>query len=1221
IFKTFLKLQLWWSGSVCSASGDFELQIVSMQNANGQLQTGACCDGALDASEQRCTADECDTYFRACLKEYQLKVSSAGPCSYGSAATPVLGGNSFSLGAAEDDGEGAARITLPFSFAWPRSYTLIVEALDFNNDSSSSSDALIERAVHSGMINPSRQWQSLEHNGPVARFHFRVRLSCHEHYYGFGCNKFCRPRDDFFGHYECDHNGNKTCLEGWSGPDCNTAICRQGCSSEHGSCKTPGECKCLYGWQGEYCDQCIPHPGCVHGSCVEPWQCLCDTNYGGQLCDKDLNTCRTLRPCSNGGTCSNTGPDKYHCSCPDGYSGVNCQRAEHACLSSPCLSGGSCVETSLGFECRCAAGWTGPSCSINVDECLVNPCSHGGSCQDLVNGFRCTCPPQWTGKTCLIDANECDDSPCLNANSCRNLIGGYFCECVPGWTGHNCDTNVDECASGPCLNGGRCHDDVNSFHCRCPPGFSGSRCQVSNAFLSLIQQICLFIFNVSIVLFDRESLVSTFKFFCQLTVWIRGISSFLFLSWKLTCCLCPQLDIDYCLHGPCLNGGRCFNLASEYVCECPEDFEGKNCSHLKDHCRSSPCKVIDSCTVAVASNSTLGGVRLISSNVCGPRGRCRSHAGGQFSCECDEGFTGTYCHENINDCEGAPCLNGGTCIDKVRQFECICADGWDGPTCHNNVDDCSSAPCQNRGVCRDLLNDFYCQCNDGWKGKTCHSRESQCDEATCNNGGTCYDEGDAFKCLCAAGWEGATCNIGQRDAIFTVLNSSCVYNSGTCVDGDNWYRCECAPGFAGPDCRINVNECQSSPCSAGSTCLDQINAYRCVCPPGRTGPRCQEGTSGGRPCLVSGLLAPDGSRWDEDCNACRCRNGRISCTKRWCGPAPCSLHGKPRVGAECPAGQSCVAVRDERCFVKPCAGRGECWRPGQLAPPPTRCLSDSSCANVTFTFNKDVMATGVTVEQVCQELRSLYVVTNLSSDSAVSMSCEPALGASNQIHVAIVMARNGDSGLSFVTEITDRIMDVVGRRSANGSVVGAIAEVRIQRRQSSDPRDHLVPLLVSVAIVVWALASASVLLWCVRRRRKQSAHTGVSTLPAGAAPCLAPGAEGNNALYNGAGPTAREQLRHIRNPIEKNQQQSLCEDKNAAGANIRRADAGRQLDEGDLDKRLQRARCLRAPPAYSLVDWEEQAAWHTAGNASHWTGKQDNRQLQSQSLNRTEYIV
>ncbi|XP_026179720.1 protein jagged-1b-like [Mastacembelus armatus] len=1212
---------------VCSASGHFELQMLSMQNVNGQLQSGACCDGPRDPTDHRCTEDECDTYFRVCLKEYQLKVSSAGPCSFGSASTPVLGGNTFSSRSIKSD---KARMELPFSFAWPRSYTLIVEALDFNNDSSSTGvgGALIEKAVHSGMINPSRQWQSLKHNGPVAQFHFQVRLSCDEHYYGFGCNKFCRPRDDFFGHYECDHNGNKTCLEGWSGPDCSTALCRQGCSTEHGSCKVPGECRCLYGWRGEYCDQCIPHPGCVHGSCVEPWQCLCDTNYGGQLCDKDLNTCGTQQPCLNGGTCSNTGPDKYHCSCPEGFSGVDCRRADHACLSNPCLNGGSCAETSQGYECLCAPGWTGPSCSINVDECLGNPCSHGGTCQDLVNGFRCTCPPQWTGKTCLIDANECDDNPCVNANSCRNLIGGYFCECLPGWSGQNCDTNindcrgqcqngavcqdlvnsyrcvcapgfggerceedVDECLSGPCLNGGRCHDEVNGFRCLCPPGFSGSRC---------------------------------------------------------------QLDIDYCLHSPCQNGGQCFNLASDYVCECPEDYEGKNCSRLRDHCRSTPCKVIDSCTVAVASNSTPGGVRLISSNVCGPHGRCRSQAGGQFSCECEEGFTGTYCHENINDCESAPCLNGGTCIDKVSQYQCICAEGWDGPTCQNNVDDCSSAPCQNRGVCRDLVSDFYCECTNGWKGKTCHSRESQCDEETCSNGGTCSDEGDAFKCLCAAGWEGASCNIAKNSSCLPspcenggtcVVDGdsfSCVckegwegatcshntndcsphpcYNSGTCVDGDNWYRCECAPGFAGPDCRININECQSSPCASGSTCVDEINSFRCICPPRRTGNLCQEVS--GRPCGVGGSVALDGSRWDEDCNSCWCKNGRVACTKLWCGPKPCSLHSQTH-GAECPAGQTCVAVRDERCFVKPCLGLGECWSPAHHAPPTARCHPESSCANITFTFNKDGMAKGLTVEQVCRELRSLYIVKNVSSIS--SMTCKPSLSNNNEIHVAI-STEDHSRGTAFVKEITDRIMDLVSKRSANSTIISAIAEVRIQRRQTHNHQaHHLVPLLVSVAIVIWALAVASTLLWCVRRRRKHNAHTGVSTQVSSS---LAPTAEDNNALHNSVS-AAREQLNHIKNPIEKNPpshhllllHHRLYEDKNAINARSRKSDAGSQSDEDEVDKQLQKSRFPRAPPAYSLVDWEERPPHHTTGKPPHWTSKQDNRQLQSQGGNRMEYVV
>uniref|UniRef100_A0A3P8U614 Delta-like protein n=1 Tax=Amphiprion percula TaxID=161767 RepID=A0A3P8U614_AMPPE len=1128
-----LRLFCLLSLQVSSASGHFELQMLSMQNVNGQLLTGACCDGSRDVPDGRCTADECDTYFRICLKEYQLKVSSAGPCSFGSASTPVLGGNTFSVAG----NDKAAGILLPFSFAWPRSYTLIVEALDFNNDSSSGSvgGALIEKAVHSGMINPSRQWQSLKHNGPVAQFHFQVRLSCDEHYYGFGCNKFCRPRDDFFGHYECDPNGNKTCLEGWSGPNCNTAICRQGCSTEHGSCKVPGECKCLYGWQGEYCDQCIPHPGCVHGGCVEPWQCLCDTNYGGQLCDKDLNTCGTRQPCLNGGTCSNTGPDKHHCSCPEGFSGVNCHRVDHACLSNPCLNGGSCAETSQGFECRCAPGWTGPFCSINVDECLVNPCSHGGTCQDLVNGFRCLCPPQWAGKTCLIDANECDDSPCVNANLCRNLIGGYFCECLPGWTGQNCDSNVDECASEPCLNGGRCHDEVNGFHCLCPPGFSGSRC---------------------------------------------------------------QLDIDYCLHSPCQNGGQCYNLVSDYICKCPEDYEGRNCSHLKDHCRTTPCKVIDSCTVAVVSNSTPTGVRLISSNVCGPHGQCRSHSGGQFSCECEEGFTGTYCHENIDDCSSAPCQNRGVCRDLVSDYYCECSNGWKGKTCHSiisftcaNLCQCDEATCNNGGTCYDEGDTFKCVCVAGWEGSSCSiAKNTSCLPSPCENGGTCVVDRDSFSCFCKEGWEGATCSHNANDC-----SPNPCYNSGTCVDGDNWYRCECAPGFASPDCRININECQSSPCGFGSTCVDQINGYRCICPPGRTGTRCQDVL--GRPCVLGGLLALDGSRWDDDCNSCSCNNGKVTCTKRRCGPKPCSLLSRTR-GAECPAGQTCVAVREERCFIKPCPGQGECWDPTQGATPSTRCHPESSCANVMFTFNKDVIAKGVTVEQVCRELRSLYIIKNLfSSDSSISMSCEMSLSTSNEIHVAVVNDQR--RGLTFVKEITDRIMDLVSRRSANSTIISAIAEVRIQRQQRQNPNDHLVPLLVSVIMVVWVLAVVSVLLWCVRRRRKQNTHTGVSTQ---ASSSLAPAVEDNNALHNSIS-SGREQLNHIKNPIEKNppshhqqQQQHQSED--------------------EVDKRLQKAGFPLAPPAYSLVDWEERAPHPTTSKPPQWTSKQDNR-----SVSRVEYIV
>lgn len=102
---------------VAEASGQFELQIVSMQNLNGELLNGLCCDGSRNTADRKCTRDECDTFFKVCLKEYQSRVSAAGPCSFGAGSTPVLGGNTFSLKSTARNER--SRIVLRFSFAWP----------------------------------------------------------------------------------------------------------------------------------------------------------------------------------------------------------------------------------------------------------------------------------------------------------------------------------------------------------------------------------------------------------------------------------------------------------------------------------------------------------------------------------------------------------------------------------------------------------------------------------------------------------------------------------------------------------------------------------------------------------------------------------------------------------------------------------------------------------------------------------------------------------------------------------------------------------------------------------------------------------------------------------------------------------------------------------------------------------------------------------------------
>uniref|UniRef100_A0A8C1QM58 Delta-like protein n=1 Tax=Cyprinus carpio TaxID=7962 RepID=A0A8C1QM58_CYPCA len=997
----FLILTFWTE--VCQSSGYLELQLISVENDRGELASGNCCDGARSAQNGLCDQDECDTYLRVCLKEYQVEVTTSGFCTYGTGSSSVIGGNTFQLKGFNGNPNRAndlGTVIIPFQFAWPV-----------------GDDLLIERSVNRGEMNPGEERQPIQHKGRTASIQYSVRVRCDRHYYGNKCNKQCRPRDDYFGHYTCDQFGNQQCMEGWTGQDCKKAICKQGCSELHGICDAPGECVCKYGWQGLLCDECLPYPGCVHGTCVKPWTCTCEKNWGGLLCDKDLNYCGTHKPCVNGGTCLNT----------DGH---------------------IILKTYIFNIKKC----------LYKDECSSNPCAHGGTCFDLENGFECLCLPQWTSKTCKIDVNECTRRPCLNAYACKNLIGGYHCNCYPGWAGPNCNINVNSCY-GQCQNGGTCQDGRHGYVCQCQPGFMGRNCEVQQS--RCASSPCQ---NGG----RCRSLATGYE--CECLYGYTG----------------TNCEVDLCSPNPCQNKGQCHSMQGDFYCACADEYEGKTCSQLRDHCKTSTCQVIDSCTIAVTTNGTAKAVRHILSNVCGPHGRCISQSGGNFTCSCHPGFTGTYCHENVNDCASSPCQSGGTCIDDIDSFHCVCPAGFNGQLCELEVNECSGEPCLNGGMCTDLLNDFFCRCTDNWKGKTCNSRDSQCDSSTCANGGTCYDHGDSFRCACPSGWGGSTCNTGEIEARTPPsMNSS--YNGGQCVDGVNWFRCECAHGFAGPDCRINIDECQSSPCSYGATCVDEINGYRCLCPMGRAGPRCQEFIGVGKACDRSGVQANHGDRWEDGCNSCQCMNGNIRCTKVHCGLQPCLLQsdsGEPQRPL-CPLGQECVEHHFLSCLRPPCNHLGICATHEGLQPIGTQCLPnngylDDKCARVSLVFDSDTVPQGTTAEGVCTELTYLPITRTLAKDHTLSILCDQSPSSQNAVVVA--MQNTFVEGRAQIQDVLRSIIDVLSKPH-NSTLLLAVREVRVDTQDPHPQVGYLIPLLCVLFVVLW-ISCVIVCIWWFRRRWK-----------------------------------------------------------------------------------------------------------------------------------------
>lgn len=89
------------------------------------------------------------------------------------------------------------------------------------------------------------------------------------------------------------------------------------------------------------------------------------------------------------------------------------------------------------------------------------------------------------------------------------------------------------------------------------------------------------------------------------------------------------------------------------------------------------------------------------------------HILNRFSCQCQQGFTGTFCQTNINECQSSPCLNSGACLDGLARYTCQCPLGFTGTRCEVNGNECVSQPCLNGGTCRDGVNSYTCICPQG----------------------------------------------------------------------------------------------------------------------------------------------------------------------------------------------------------------------------------------------------------------------------------------------------------------------------------------------------------------------------------------------------------------------------------------------------------------------------------------------------------------------------
>lgn len=312
--------------------------------------------------------------------------------------------------------------------------------------------------------------------------------------------------------------------------------------------------------------------------------------------------------------------------------------------------------------------------------CWDGDCKNGGQCENETSSYVCDCPPEFEGDFCENDVDEClVETKCLHGD-CENLVGSFQCHCLPGFSGTECRDRIYYCDSTPCENGATCEDnEPGNYTCLCTEDFEGQNC-TDRKIITCAQQPC----QNEQPCYDKAPL-GKIAYECDCGPLFEGLNC--------------EHEKDFCKSHPCQNGATCTSSSEEatYECSCPTGYRGRTCGDVIDFCSDLQ-------------------------EACQNGGRCEGYIGG-YECDCfGTGYQGTYCEVDIDECDSSPCLNNGSCTNLDGSYKCSCVPEFFGKNCHLNNSCHHERPCQNEAVCTPLEEaerPFFCNCTVGYYGVTC----------------------------------------------------------------------------------------------------------------------------------------------------------------------------------------------------------------------------------------------------------------------------------------------------------------------------------------------------------------------------------------------------------------------------------------------------------------------------------------------------------------------
>uniref|UniRef100_A0A8C4JBN2 HGF activator n=1 Tax=Dromaius novaehollandiae TaxID=8790 RepID=A0A8C4JBN2_DRONO len=210
-----------------------------------------------------------------------------------------------------------------------------------------------------------------------------------------------------------------------------------------------GFCSCIsvFTEDGNLCKFPFRYGGRFYRSCLsnlvsqKTW-CATTHNYDR---DRQWGYCALLledhsdycanNPCQNGGTCSFArGHRKYHCACPEEFTGKNCEMKK--CFDDSLHElfdldvSWSRAQEGVVEQCVCADGQI--ECqNVEHQSCVQNPCLNGGECKMITFNGRmvCDCKGGYVGKYCnIVPSHNCyHGNGTEYRGTAKTTISGYSC--------------------------------------------------------------------------------------------------------------------------------------------------------------------------------------------------------------------------------------------------------------------------------------------------------------------------------------------------------------------------------------------------------------------------------------------------------------------------------------------------------------------------------------------------------------------------------------------------------------------------------------------------------------------------------------------------------------------------------------------------------------------------------------------------------------------------